>query len=71
LRALFGGPTTEVPPLDRILAEAAGILCGRSRTADIIDASVVLIARARRAVVISDDVEDLRHLDPALPVHRL
>ncbi len=71
LRALIGGPTTEVPPLDRILAEAAGILCGRSRTADVIDASVVLIARARRAVVVSDDLEDLLHLDPGLDVHRV
>lgn len=71
LRALLAGPTTEVPPLDRVLAEAAGILCGRSKTADIIDASVVLIARAKRGVVISSDVGDLLHLDPALAVQAI
>jgi len=34
----LSGATTEVPPLDRILAAAAGVLCGRSGTADVIDA---------------------------------
>ena len=71
LRALLAGPTTEVPPLDRVLAEAAGILCGRRRTNDVVDASVVLIARARRGIVISSDVGDLRHLDPALVVQSI
>lgn len=68
LRALLSGPTTDVPPLDRVLAEAAGILCGRTKTSDIIDASVVLVARANHGVVISSDVADLLHLDPALAV---
>src|SRR5579863_718686 len=66
LRALLAGPTTEVPPLDRLLAEAAGILCGRRKTSDVVDASVVLIARAKRAIVISSDIGDLLHLDPAI-----
>jgi hypothetical protein len=68
LRALLSGPTTEVPPLDRVLAEAAGILCGRTKTSDVVDASVVLVARATRGVVISSDVSDLLRLDPALAV---
>jgi hypothetical protein len=68
LRAVLSGPTTEVPSLDRVLAEAAGVLCGRTRTSDVIDAALVLIARANRAVVISSDVGDLRHLDPDLAV---
>lgn len=71
LRALLSGPKTEVPPLDRVLAEAAGVLCGRTRTSDIVDASVVLIARARHGVVISSDLGDLHHLDPSLVVHRI
>ena len=41
------GPTTVVPALDQVLAEAAGVLCGRAGTSDVIDASVVLVARAR------------------------
>jgi hypothetical protein len=50
------------------LAEAAGVLCGRRKTSDVVDASVVLIARAARAIVISSDVGDLHRLDPALAV---
>ena len=71
LRALLAGPTTEVPPLDRVLAEAAGVLCGRSKTSDVVDASVILIARATRAVAISSDEGDLHHLDLALPVQAI
>ncbi|HEY8945445.1 MAG TPA: PIN domain-containing protein [Polyangiaceae bacterium] len=71
VRALLNGPTTEVPSLDRPLAEAAGILCGRSRTSDVVDASVVLVARREDAVVVTSDVDDLVHLDPALAVERI
>jgi hypothetical protein len=66
--ALMRGPSTLVPPLDRLLAEAAGILCGRARTADVIDASVVLLARRERAVVVTSDPGDLRRLDPNLAI---
>jgi hypothetical protein len=66
LGALARGPTTVVPPLDRLLAEAAGILCGRTHTSDVIDASVVLLARRERAVVVTTDPDDLRRLDPNL-----
>jgi hypothetical protein len=71
VRALLDGPTTEVPSLDRTLAEAAGILCGRSRTSDVVDASVVLVARREGAVVVTSDVEDLVRLDPAVDVERI
>ena len=71
LRALLDGPTTHVPPLDRTLAEAAGVLCGRAGTSDVIDASVVLTARREHAVVVTSDVEDFRRLDPALKVERV
>jgi len=71
LRALVKGPTTVVAPLDQVLAEAAGVLCGRSRTSDVIDASVVLVARRERAVVVTSDVGDLRRLDPGLSIERV
>jgi predicted nucleic acid-binding protein len=71
LRAIVKGPTTSVPVLDQILAEAAGVLCGRADTSDVIDASVALIARRLRAVVVTSDVEDLRRLDPSLPIERI
>ncbi|MBX3187519.1 MAG: hypothetical protein KF819_10915 [Labilithrix sp.] len=71
LRALVKGPTTTVPPLDQVLAEASGALCARTGTSDVIDATVVLIARRERAVVVTSDTEDLRRLDPKLPIERI
>jgi len=71
LRGLMSGPTSSVPPLDRTLAEAAGTLCGRSGTSDVVDASVVLVARRERALVVTSDVDDLRRLDPTLPLERV
>ena len=71
LRALVKGPTTVVPALDQVLAEAAGVLCGRAGTSDAIDASVVLVARRERALVITSDVADLHRLDPSLPLERI
>ena len=71
LGALLAGSTTEVPALDRILAEAAGILCGRTSTSDVIDASVVLTALRENAVVVTSDPKDLQRLDPALKIERV
>jgi rRNA-processing protein FCF1 len=71
LRALLAGSTTEVPPLDRVLAEATGILCARAGTSDGVDASVVLTARHEHAVVVTSDPDDLHRLDPTLAVERI
>jgi rRNA-processing protein FCF1 len=71
LRALVKGPTTLVPPLDQVLAEAASVLCGRAGTSDVIDASVVLVARREHAAVVTSDVADLHHLDPHLALERI
>lgn len=71
LRALVKGPTSSVAPLNETLAEAAGVLCGRARTSDVIDASVVLVARRERAVVVTSDVDDLRRLDPSVQLERI
>jgi predicted nucleic acid-binding protein len=71
LRALLNGRTTDVPPLDHVLAEAAGVLCGRAGTSDVIDASVAIVARRERAVVVTSDADDLRRLDPGLGVQRI
>lgn len=71
LRALLNGPTSVVPPLDRALAEAAGTLCGRAGTSDVVDASVVLEARRAQAVVVTSDIRDLRTLDPTLRLERI
>jgi hypothetical protein len=71
LRAFLRARITEVKVLDHVLAEAAGVLCGKSSTTDVIDASVALTARRERAVVISGDAKDLRRLDPSLTIHAI
>ena len=58
----------EIIPLDEQLARACGELCGATDTADIIDASVVILARERRDRIVTSDPHDLRHLDPACPI---
>jgi predicted nucleic acid-binding protein len=64
---LLASPRVVVEPLDDRMAGAAGQLCGIAGTRDVIDASVVLCARAHghRAVMTSDP-EDLNALDPKL-----
>jgi predicted nucleic acid-binding protein len=57
-----------VQDLDLDEARAAGSLCGIAGTADVIDASVALLARRHRAAVVSSDPEDLHQLDAELPL---
>ena len=57
-----------VPPLDAGLARRAGILCGARGAGDVVDASVVLCARARGHTVLTSDPHGLRKLDPALRI---
>lgn len=68
LARLLGAPQVQVEALDDEAARQAGQLCGARRTADVIDASVVLCARRRRASVVTSDSDDLRRLDPAVPL---
>ncbi len=55
-----------VRDLDLDEARAAGALCGVTKTADVVDASVVLLARRHRAAVLTSDPADLRRLDARL-----
>lgn len=55
----------EIVPLDEQLARSCGELCGAANTRDVIDASVVLLARERRDPIVTSDPDDLRRLDPA------
>jgi len=45
---------------------AFGALRGLRRTADIVDASVVLLAKRHDAVVVTSDPDDLRKLDDSI-----
>ena len=58
----------EIIPLDEQLARACGELCGATNTSDIIDASVVILARERRDPIVTSDPNDLRHLNPAATI---
>ncbi|MDQ4089714.1 MAG: PIN domain-containing protein [Actinomycetota bacterium] len=55
----------DVVALDEPTARAAGVLCGRAATSDVVDASVVICARQLRHVVVTSDAADLRRLDPS------
>ena len=51
-----------------VTARAAGVLCGRTGTSDVVDASVVLCAREREHYVVTSSPEDFVVLDAQLPV---
>lgn len=52
--------------LDADSARAAGQLCAATGTSDVIDASVVLVARVVDGVTVTSDSADLRRLDPSI-----
>jgi predicted nucleic acid-binding protein len=60
LRRLLRG--CEVVPFDETAAHAAGALLGKTRTKDVVDASVAALAMRHEADVVSDDAEDIRRL---------
>ena len=57
------------------LARAAGVVCAVARTADVVDAFVVVLARQLAAPVVTSDPSDLRRLAQAvgfdLTVHQV
>ena len=59
-------------PLDGVVARAAGLLCGRSGTTDVIDASVALaaagVAGHGDVAIITSDPDDIRRLLSVLDV---
>ena len=58
----------EIVPLDDQLAGCCGELCGAARASDVIDASVVIVARERRDLIVTSDPGDIRRLDPAAQI---
>jgi hypothetical protein len=51
-----------VDPVGLETAKAAGVLCGRAGTSDVVDATVVVMAAATGAVIWTSDPEDMRAL---------
>jgi hypothetical protein len=66
LARVVGSADVTLHPLDGQLARAAGQLCGATGTSDVIDASVVLVARLVDGVTVTSDIDDLQRLDPAI-----
>lgn len=58
----------EIVPVGLELAKAAGVLCGKAGTRDVVDASVVTVALAYGAIVFTSDPEDIAHLSAASDV---
>lgn len=58
----------EIVPLDDQLARSCGELCAATNSLDVIDASVVIVARERRHPIVTSDPNDLRRLYPAAQV---
>ena len=71
LARLLRQPTTDVVALDRVDATSVGRLLAASGTADIVDAHVVVCARRARQPAATSDPDDLRRLDPSLPLFAL
>lgn len=55
-----------IHPLDAASARAVGQLCAATATSDIVDASVVLLARLVDGVAVTSDSDDLRRLDQGI-----
>lgn len=51
-----------VAPVGLDTAKAAGILCGRAGSADIVDATVVVMAASLSAIIWTSDPDDIRAL---------
>jgi hypothetical protein len=58
----------EVVPVGLELAKAAGLLCGKAGSRDVVDAAVVTIALTCGAIVFTSDPDDIAHLSAASEV---
>jgi predicted nucleic acid-binding protein len=58
----------EIVPLDEQLARFCGELCAAANSADVIDASVAILARERREPIVTSDPNNLQRLDPAAQI---
>ena len=68
LARLVSSSDTEVVPLDSTDAQSVGVLLSVSRTSDVTDAHVVLVARRTNSPVATSDPDDLRALDPKVSI---
>jgi len=65
LARLLAAKEVEIAALDDQRAREAGQLCGAKRRKDVVDASVILCARARDHRIVTSDPEDMLAFDAA------
>jgi hypothetical protein len=65
------GTEVDVVPLDDDLSRACGEVLAATGTSDVIDASIVLVARGRQASIVTSDIKDLARLDPKAALVRI
>jgi predicted nucleic acid-binding protein len=58
----------EIVPIDERIARSCGELCAAKDSPDVIDASVVILAREWRDPIVTSDPNNLRRLDPAAQI---
>jgi hypothetical protein len=51
-----------VDPVRMETAKAAGVLCGKAGSADVVDATVVVLAASLRAIIWTSEAQDIRTL---------
>ena len=68
LHRLLSNPSVTPEVIYPETARACGVLCGRARTTDVVDASVVVAARRHRAIVVTSDPDDIRRLAASVRV---
>ncbi len=71
LSRLVRQPGTTVVPLDRVDAVRVGRLLAATRSADVVDAHVVVCAQRANTAVATSDAGDITSLDPTLRIVEL
>ncbi len=71
LARLIKSADVEIAALTLSIARIVGAICGSTGHVDIVDVHVALCARERHHAVVTSDLDDLRHVDPALPLIRV
>lgn len=71
LARLLKSRDVEVALMTLESARAAGVLCARSGHPDVVDVHVALCARQRKHAVVTSDPDDIRSIDPTLPLIRV
>ena len=57
--------TCQIEPTDLETAKAAGVLCGKAGSSDVVDATVMVTALANYAIVVTSDHKDMNDLAEA------